>query len=311
MGFRKLQVPDKEAFVKDVEIHPNSVLAEKYGVSLHTITKWRKRFGLANVWKKEMVDWGCFDRDSIQMRWHEVCKKHGVSHSVMKNWKRERGLTDGKKRDRKIAWAVDGNGCWVCTSHKPNVWGYPQGSSKRGRRMIAKVVWSESNGVWPDGLSVLHSCDNKLCVNPDHVRPGTAAENSHEMDVRNRSPWGERNGVRRLTPLQAREIFELKCTGASQREVGKRFGVSGATVFRIWSGDSWRRDNEGIENFKVKLTRTLPGKKLSLTEVESIKSMKGKMSTRKAAAAYRISQRMVVKIWNGESWKILGGGVIE
>jgi uncharacterized protein YjcR len=293
-----VKMPSKEALMRLVEKYPNIEIAKIYGVGLRTISKWRKRLGLANVWPKDIVDWGEFDKDSVQMRWREVCEKYGISLSVMQLWKQQRGLTNGKMNDRVVTWVEDGNGCWICTSHAKDDMGYP---GNRGD--IAKKVWVEKNGVWPEDKVVMHDCDNKLCVNPSHVRPGTIAENQREMAERDRSPWGERNGVRKLTANQAREIYALKGSG-TMKSVAEKFGVSEANVWYIWNGKTWVRDIQGMENFPVKLTEVLAGKKLTWSEVKSIRSMKGRMSARSVAKVYRITHPMVMKIWRNESWKV-------
>ena len=50
-----------------------------------------------------------------------------------------------------------------------------------------RVSWEIANGPIPDGTFILHSCDNRLCVNPAHLRPGTAKENTQDMFTRGRN----------------------------------------------------------------------------------------------------------------------------
>jgi len=246
-----VQMPSVEQFGQEVQQFTNVELAEKYGVGLRLISKWRVKMGLANIWQKQTVNWEQFDKDSCAMRWQDVCKKYNVSHSVMKLWKKERGLTTGKKEDRVVTWIeVPSTKCWICTSHRVNDKGYPVG----GHVPIAKRKWVELNGEWPKGMSMLHSCDNPACVNPEHIRPGTRQENSAEMAQRHRSPWGERNGLHKLKSDQARDIYALKESGESIRSVGKRFGVSGAAVWHIWNDVTWIRDVAGMKNFEEPLS---------------------------------------------------------
>jgi hypothetical protein len=244
-----------------------------------------------------------FTKDCQIMRGKELCKKYGISWTKAKDLKKRLGLTDGKTHDRKITYEIDGDGCWICTSHKTNDHGYPQGNCKKGRKSIAKVMWSEKNGIWPEGKSCIHSCDNRLCINPEHVYPGIRKENSEDMYNKNRSCWGFRSGARKLTPVQAKEIYGLKDSGLSERKVGDLYNINGATVHYLWRGVTWWRDVEGVNNFEVPLNMTLVGEKLKLREVQSILSLKGKLSERKVAKIYRISNIMVHKIWSGKSWK--------
>lgn len=66
--------------------------------------------------------------------------------------------------------------------------GYPQISSKGKTYRGNRLVWSMVNGPIPRGLFILHSCDNRKCINPQHLRAGTHTENVHDMYKRKRIP---------------------------------------------------------------------------------------------------------------------------
>lgn len=87
-----------------------------------------------------------------------------------------------------------------------------------------------SNGEIPPGLCVLHKCDNRKCINPDHLLLGTAADNTRDMFMKLRAP-----GVK-LRPSLAREILARKSARSS--DLAREYGVSRSTIQRLRSGKS-------------------------------------------------------------------------
>ena len=90
------------------------------------------------------------------------------------------------------------------------------------------------------GDMVLHSCDTPCCCNPEHLRLGTAKDNSADMvergRSRNRTRHGEASNKAKLTADQAREIYASKEAGAV---LGARYGISAAAVNHIRRGKNW------------------------------------------------------------------------
>jgi hypothetical protein len=62
-----------------------------------------------------------------------------------------------------------------------------RGGKGEGHIRAHRVAWEAHNGPVPDGLFVLHHCDNRLCCNPDHLYVGTKADNMRDMSKRGRS----------------------------------------------------------------------------------------------------------------------------
>lgn len=83
--------------------------------------------------------------------------------------------------------------CWEWTASRT-----PQGYGKIGRRkgespaIASRVSWEMHNGPIPDGLHVLHRCDNPPCVNPAHLFLGTNADNQRDMRAKGRGRLGRR-----------------------------------------------------------------------------------------------------------------------
>jgi len=76
--------------------------------------------------------------------------------------------------------------CWLWMGARTKL-GYGQrGGRKTGRRYTHRLSWEMRFGPIPEGLCVLHHCDNPPCVNPDHLFLGTKKDNTQDMIAKGR-----------------------------------------------------------------------------------------------------------------------------
>jgi hypothetical protein len=93
------------------------------------------------------------------------------------------------------------------------------------------------HGLIPDGLHVLHRCDNPPCVNPTHLFLGTNADNVRDRDTKGRGARGTAHWNCRLTD---EEVAEIRNASGLQWEIAERFGISHQAVSNIKRGERHR-----------------------------------------------------------------------
>jgi len=83
------------------------------------------------------------------------------------------------------------NGCWLWI-RSLNGWGYGQITVKRSHKSAHRYAWELYVGPIPEGLLVLHRCDVRRCVNPEHLYLGTDLDNARNASVRKTTFNGSR-----------------------------------------------------------------------------------------------------------------------
>lgn len=94
-------------------------------------------------------------------------------------------------------------------------------------------------GEQPDGRQALHTCDNKRCINVEHLYWGTHTQNMRDAVARGRSSRGERQHLSVLTVEKVRTIRQRLAGGEYQKDIARDFGVAQSTVACINRGATW------------------------------------------------------------------------
>lgn len=134
------------------------------------------------------------------------------------------------------------NECWNWIGTKLNGYGrFSIGSKESGSDGAHRISWRmHNNAEIPDGMVVMHSCDNPSCVNPSHLSLGTYKENTADMIAKGRkrvvSPKGEGNGKSLLNEEKVRII---KQSNLSHAELARKLGVSPNCVRGVRIGRTW------------------------------------------------------------------------
>lgn len=109
----------------------------------------------------------------------------------------------------------------------------------RGKnRRTHRLTWEIERGPIPDGLGVLHQCDNRACRKLDHLFLGDAIINNKDRDNKGRGSAGrrERHGHAKLTEAEVKAIRDDR---APARVLAFTHDVSVETIRRIRRGASW------------------------------------------------------------------------
>jgi len=130
-------------------------------------------------------------------------------------------------------------GCWNWTGSIKDT-GYGQigtwdNEKKKHVTLKAhKVAYELWKGPVPKGVWVLHKCDNRKCVNPDHLFLGNNSDNIIDCSMKGR------HGLAKLTEYKVRRIKKLYSEGYSQRDLALKFSVSKHTIYSVLQNKTYR-----------------------------------------------------------------------
>lgn len=150
------------------------------------------------------------------------------------------GLVDSDRFNSK--WIPEPNsGCWLWEAGLDSS-GYGNFCYK-GRSLGAhRVSYLHYVGEVPEGLQVLHSCDTRCCVNPNHLFTGSLQDNMEDRNNKGRQARlkGSSNGFSKLNEDQVIDIF-TRYNGVDNTitSLGKEYGVHKSTIYLILNGRNW------------------------------------------------------------------------
>ncbi len=144
------------------------------------------------------------------------------------------------------ALAFDETDCWYFRgSHTDLGYGVMHAV---GEKRAHRVAWVLFHGPIPAGMHVLHRCDVRCCVNPDHLFLGTHGDNMRDMAAKGRlvtpALCGAKNPTSKLNPSAVQEIrHRYTQGGVSQAALAAQYGVATMTVNRVINQKTWVKND--------------------------------------------------------------------
>jgi len=208
----------------------------------------------SRLWRNGSVEVNCFEPNKFGAFCNIAdCKnKHASSGYCAKHFARMqrhgnpnycaydygKGNTYEERFWSKVDKTSSANGCWEWSGRVLST-GYGQVRFEKESWLTHRLSWFLFNKR-KTSMLILHSCDNRICVNPEHLREGTHLDNTNDKVSRNRQAKGETNGRVTLTESQVFEIRKLLAQKVSHRKIGSLFGVNKSTITNINRGKTWK-----------------------------------------------------------------------
>lgn len=133
-----------------------------------------------------------------------------------------------KERFQKFVQKAGPDECWEWLGARDKK-GYGRFGAPKGEAPLLshRVAFEMAFGVIPEGLQILHSCDNKGCVNPSHLSAGTAKQNAREA-------W--QRGLMRHNKLSAADVEAIRRSGAKPRVLAAQYNVTSEHIWKLRTG---------------------------------------------------------------------------
>ena len=135
-----------------------------------------------------------------------------------------------------------------CVDHgrKGNEDGYTKARHEGTTTNLHRVIYAKHHNLSLlelKGIVIRHRCDNSRCINPDHLEPGTVADNNRDRAERGRSQRGSKHWQAALTEEKVaviRSEYRYRDRDHSIRALARKYGVSYSTIQEIVTGIRWR-----------------------------------------------------------------------
>lgn len=129
--------------------------------------------------------------------------------------------------------------CWIWQAYKSD--GYGRFTLKGKEIPAHRISYSHFKGP-PELFRVCHTCNNRACVNPEHLYLGTQSENIQQCWLQGRhNVDGELNPHAKLRETDVKVIRKLHEEGVKAADIARKFSwVDASTIYKVISRDLWK-----------------------------------------------------------------------
>lgn len=124
----------------------------------------------------------------------------------------------------------------------PDGYGMEYYAPEQQVRRAHRLAWIRACGPIPEGMWVLHKCDNPPCINIEHLFLGTAQDNSDDMRAKRRERWAVGNMLPQ-SKLDATKVASIRMLLNSKRytqyQIASMFGVNQSQISRVNTRETW------------------------------------------------------------------------
>jgi hypothetical protein len=137
------------------------------------------------------------------------------------------------------------DGCWLWTGRLVGKGYGSLGMGGKGakHKLSHRLSYEIHHGEIPDGMVVMHKCDNPRCVNPNHLEVGTQSQNIKDAFARGRKlnlPSGLKGESHGASKLNNASVINIRESTLSIAELAKLYGVSNTAIERVRARKTWR-----------------------------------------------------------------------
>lgn len=141
---------------------------------------------------------------------------------------------------KEIRYKENSEGCHICTSHRIGRFGYPVLVRSGIQQNLARYLWIQKYGVLDKKILACHTCDNRKCINLNHIFIGTQNDNLKDAARKKRMAHGANHYN---TKLKAEDVLFIrnknKWNKGDRIKLAEKFKVTPQYISQLKNGKGW------------------------------------------------------------------------